>query len=322
MKTILVTGGCGFIGQHLCENLCSQGHLVYCLDNLSTGDVANTYPLVLYPNFRFIYGDTTWEKIKVRILEQMVRDGIKKIDEIYHLASPASPVHYLQHPMETIEANTIGLRNILDLAMYFKSKILFTSTSEVYGDPDRAIQCEAYNGNVNPNGDRAVYDESKRLGETFMSLYRRLYGLDTRIVRLFNTYGPGMARNDGRVIPEFIDKALKGEPLKLFGGGLQTRSFCYITDTIDGIVRVMESEDNRPINIGNPKEYYSILTLAQMIIELTKSKSEIITVPFISQNDPEIRCPSIKRANIQLLWHPKINIFDGLKYTIEYFQRN
>jgi UDP-glucuronate decarboxylase len=306
-KRILVTGGAGFIGSHLCERLLQEGHEVICVDNFYTGTKDNIKHLMNNPYFEIIRHDITFPLYV-------------EVDEIYHLACPASPVHYQNDPVFTIKTAVHGTINMLGLAKRTKAKILLASTSEVYGDPEVHPQPEEYWGNVNPIGPRACYDEGKRCAETLFFDYYRQHKVKIKIARIFNTYGPRMQINDGRVISNFIVQALKGEDITVYGDGSQTRSFCYIDDMIEGLIRLMNTPDEitGPINLGNPKET-SILELAQKIIELTGSNSKIVFKP-LPQDDPRRRCPDITKAKIILNWEPKISLEEGLKRTIEYFK--
>ena len=299
---ILVTGGAGFIGSHLVEKLVNEGNNVAVIDNFSSGSIENIKNL----NVNIVYHN---------IIDKITLSGF---DQIYHLASLASPVYYQKNPVETALSNSVGTYNLLIEAQKHKSRILFASTSEVYGNPLQHPQKEEYWGNVNSTGVRACYDESKRLGETLMMDFHREYGVETRIVRIFNTYGPRMNLNDGRVIPNFIKQALKNEPLTVYGDGKQTRSFCYISDTVEGLIKLMNSNYIGPINIGNPREI-TILELAEKIIELTDSKSEIIFKE-LPEDDPVRRCPDITKAKEILGWEPKIGLEEGLTKTIEWFK--
>jgi UDP-glucuronate decarboxylase len=313
MKTILVAGGAGFIGHHLCKQLMSEGHFVIILDNLLTGSKKN------------IIQSDQCKHVQLAVENGKYIDAMNisplRIDEIYHLASPASPVHYMAYPWSTISANTQGTYNLMSLALREGSKLLFASTSEVYGDPDRQVQKENYYGNVNTQGNRAPYDESKRMGETLIATSNRENETKFKIARIFNTYGPNMSEFDGRAIPEFICRALRGEDLDVFGDGLQNRSFCYVDDLVDGLIRLMESDETGPINLGNPEECYSILEVARKICEAIPGKHNInITNEWTTDDDPLMRCPDIKLAMEKLLWAPKIDINKGLERTIEYFK--
>ncbi len=302
---ILVTGGTGFIGNHLCRKLLQQGHYVMCLDNNFTGSMNNIKDLMKNPNFEFIRHDVT-EKI------------LLEMDQIYHLACPASPRNYQYNSIKTIKTNVLGTLNMLGLAKRTKARILLSSTSEVYGDPKVSPQPEEYFGNVNPIGVRSCYDEGKRIAETLMMEYHRNCGVDIRIARIFNTYGPKLNPNDGRVISNFITQSLSNKTITIYGNGKQTRSFCYIDDTVDGLIKLMNSNYIEPINIGNPDER-TILQLANIIIELTGSKSRIIHVEK-PQDDPSNRKPDITKAINILKWKPKINLHNGLLKTIIYFR--
>jgi UDP-glucuronate decarboxylase len=306
-KRILVTGGAGFIGSHLCERLLQEGHEVICVDNFYTGTKDNIKHLMNNPYFEIIRHDITFPLYV-------------EVDEIYHLACPASPVHYQNDPVFTIKTAVHGTINMLGLAKRTKAKILLASTSEVYGDPEVHPQPEEYWGNVNPIGPRACYDEGKRCAETLFFDYHRQHKVKIKIARIFNTYGPRMQINDGRVISNFIVQALRGEDITVYGDGSQTRSFCYIDDMVEGLIRLMNTPDEitGPINLGNPNET-PILELAQKIIELTGSNSKIVFKP-LPQDDPRRRCPDITKAKIILNWEPKISLEEGLKRTIEYFK--
>ncbi len=308
-KTILVTGGAGFIGSHLCERLLHSGHFVICLDNLFTGSERNIRHLFKNKNFQFLKRD---------IIEPFYIK--RKIDQIYNLACPASPVHYQINAIRTIKANTIGMINVLGFARKHHSRILQASTSEVYGDPLENPQKESYRGNVNTIGPRACYDEGKRVAETLMFDYRRAWGLEIKVARIFNTYGPAMAMNDGRVVSNFCVQALKGRPLTIYGKGNQTRSFCYVNDLTEGLVKLMESPAGftGPVNLGNPGEF-TIRELAGKIIRLSGSKSKIVYRP-LPQDDPRQRCPDISLAKRKLGWKPKIKLEEGLLKTIDYFR--
>jgi UDP-glucuronate decarboxylase len=306
IKTILVTGGTGFIGSHLCDALLTQGHRVLCLDNNFTGCIENIEHIRAHPRFEFIRHDVT-EPIRL------------EVDQIYHLACPASPKDYQFNSIKTIKTNILGTLNMLGLAKRTGARILLTSTSEVYGDPLVSPQNEEYWGNVNPIGVRSCYDEGKRLAETLMMEYHKNCAVDTRIARIFNTYGPRLHRNDGRVISNFIVQALANNPLTIYGDGLQTRSFCYVSDQVDGLVRLMNTEDfHLPINIGNPVEK-TMMEIAEMVLRLTGSSSTILHLP-LPQDDPMQRRPDITRARTILTWTPTIDLEDGLVRTIDYFK--
>ena len=310
MRTILVTGGAGFLGSHLCKSLLERnGNKVICLDNFFTGQIDNLRALESNPNFKIVSHDIT---------EPLIGKISEHVDEIYNLACPASPIHYQFDPIETIKANTIGVVNVLEFARVNGAKILQASTSEIYGDPEVHPQVESYRGNVNTLGPRACYDEGKRVAETLFMDYHRKYNLDIRIVRIFNTYGPNMARNDGRVVSNFIIQALKNEPITIYGDGNQTRSFCYVSDLVEGLYSTMNCEDIMPINLGNPDEF-TIKELAEKVVEMTGSTSEIVYHD-LPVDDPKQRQPNIDRANSVLNWSPKIKLDEGLKKTISYFK--
>ena len=302
---ILVTGGAGFIGSHLCERLLGEGHDVLCLDNFFTGKKANVQALCANPRFELIRHDVT-EPI------------LLEVDQIYNLACPASPIHYQYNPVKTIKTSVMGAIHMLGLAKRVKARILQASTSEVYGDPHVHPQTESYWGNVNPIGIRSCYDEGKRVAETLMMDYHRQNAVDVRIIRIFNTYGPRMALEDGRVVSNFVVQALKGEDITVFGDGQQTRSFCYVDDLVEGMVRLMNKPGiTGPVNVGNPTET-TVLEFAQRIIALTGSKSKIVNKPLPS-DDPKQRKPDISLARSLLGWEPKVPLEQGLKRTIEYF---
>jgi UDP-glucuronate decarboxylase len=307
MKTVLVTGGAGFIGSHLCDSLIKKNKVI-CVDNLFTGNNENIKHLLANDNFRFVKHD---------IIQPLFLDDVK-INQIYNLACPASPVHYQFNAIRTIKANILGTINVLGMAIKHKARILQASTSEVYGDPLEHPQKESYRGNVNCTGLRACYDEGKRCAETLMFDYHRQNKVDIRVVRIFNTYGPRMARNDGRVVSNFITQALEGKDITVYGNGKQTRSFCYVSDMIKGITAMMNNKDFiGPVNLGNPDEF-TVLELANKVIELTKSKSEI-AFNELPEDDPRKRCPNISLAKKMLTWEPKVNLEEGLQKTIEYF---
>lgn len=303
MNKILITGGAGFIGSHLCDALINDNE-IFCLDNLFTGSKQNIAHLLNHPHFNFILADVTLPVYY-------------EVDEIYHLACPASPIHYQRNPVKTIEANVIGTFNMLRLARDVKAKILLASTSEVYGDPLEHPQKEDYFGNVNPVGPRSCYDEGKRCAEALMTDFAKQYGIDIRIARIFNTYGPKMAVNDGRVVSTFIVNALRGEPLVLNGGGKITRSFMYITDLIDGLIKLMNGSYDRPVNLGNPNEL-TIFELAEIILDMTQSRSELVPNGGI-KDDPQRRRPDITLAKSMINWQPKIRLLEGLQETVKYF---
>ncbi|HBW73806.1 MAG: UDP-glucuronate decarboxylase [Candidatus Magasanikbacteria bacterium GW2011_GWA2_45_39] len=311
MRTILVTGGAGFIGSHLCEKLLEAGERVLCLDNLFTGSRENILHLENHPQFQFIEYD---------IIEPFLTDD--HIDQIYNLACPASPVHYQHNPVRTIKANTLGVINVLGLARKHNARILQASTSEVYGDPLEHPQKETYRGNVSCTGPRACYDEGKRCAEALCFDYHRMHGMEIKVVRIFNTYGPRMALRDGRVVSNFIMQALKNEPITIDGDGSQTRSFCYVDDLVNGFMQMMHTpaSEHGPINLGNPHEF-TIKELAEKIIALTGSSSTLKYTGVFREDDPMQRCPDIARAREMLEWKPDIELEEGLKKTIEYFKR-
>ena len=309
MKTALVTGGAGFLGSHLCKTLLRKGRKVICIDNFFTSSKDNIKYLRDDPNFTFILHD---------IIQPIYLDNYL-IDEIYNLACPASPIHYQKNAVRTIKANTLGVINILGLARRHNAKILQASTSEVYGDPLVHPQTEDYRGNVNPIGPRACYDEGKRVAETLFFDYHRMHDMDIKVMRIFNTYGPRMAKEDGRVVSNFILQALNNEPITVYGDGKQTRSFCYVDDLIEGMLTFMEKEDFMgPVNIGNPKEN-TIIELAEKIIELTDSDSELVFEK-LPKDDPMQRKPDITLAKEKLDWEPKVGLEEGLQKTIDYFK--
>ncbi len=303
----VITGGAGFLGSHLCDKLLTEGHKVVCIDNLITGDIANISHLLGNENFTFIKHDVT---------EYIFIEG--KVDNILHFASPASPIDYLKLPIQTLKVGSLGTHKALGLAKAKKAKFLLASTSEVYGDPLIHPQTEEYWGNVNPIGFRGVYDEAKRFAEALTMAYHRYHRVDTRIVRIFNTYGPRMRVEDGRAIPAFMSQALRGEDVTVFGDGSQTRSVCYMDDLIEGIYRLLCSNEINPVNIGNPDEV-TILQLAQEIIGITESKSKIVFQE-LPEDDPKIRQPNITRAQQILNWKPKVNRQEGLIKTLDYFR--
>jgi UDP-glucuronate decarboxylase len=303
---VLVTGGAGFLGSHLVDRLMINGDDVICLDNFYTGNRQNIIKWFDRPNFEFIRHDIT-EPIRL------------EVDQIYHLACPASPVHYQSNPIKTIKTSVLGTMNMLGLAKRVKARFFLASTSEVYGDPDVHPQREDYWGNVNPIGIRSCYDEGKRIAETLTYDYHRQHDLDVRVVRIFNTYGPRMLENDGRVVSNFIAQALTGDSLTVYGDGTQTRSFCYASDLIEGFIRLMASDYIYPVNIGNPGEY-TISQLASAVKEMINPTSEIIFKPLPS-DDPRRRRPDISKAKAILGWEPTISLEDGLKSTIDYFRR-
>ncbi|MFH1837854.1 MAG: UDP-glucuronic acid decarboxylase family protein [Candidatus Omnitrophota bacterium] len=305
---VLLTGGAGFLGSHLSEKLLDLGHSVICMDNLITGNVKN---------IRHLMGNADFEFVERDVCEHI--DVEQKIDYVLHFASLASPVDYLKYPIKTLKVGSLGTHNALGAAKKHKAKFLLASTSEVYGDPLVNPQPETYWGNVNPIGPRGCYDESKRFAEAITLAYHRKHGVDTKIVRIFNTYGERMRQRDGRVVPNFIDQALKNEPLTVYGDGSQTRSFCYVSDLVEGIIKLMMSDINEPVNIGNPEEM-SILGFAEKIKDIMKCKSNIVFED-LPINDPKIRRPDIRRAKEKLGWEPKVGLDEGLKRTIEWFKR-
>lgn len=306
-KVSVVTGGAGFLGSHLCDKLIAENHHVICIDNLITGDIANISHLIGNERFKFIKHDVT---------EYIFIEG--QVNNILHFASPASPIDYLKLPIQTLKVGSLGTHKVLGLAKAKKARILLASTSEVYGDPLIHPQKENYWGNVNPIGSRGVYDEAKRFAEALTMAYNRYHGVDTRIVRIFNTYGPRMRIEDGRAIPAFMSQALRGEDVTVFGDGSQTRSVCYVDDLIDGIYRLLCSDEINPVNIGNPDEV-TMLQLAKEILEITGSESKIVFKE-LPEDDPKVRQPDISRAKSILKWEPKVNRREGLLKTLEYFK--
>ncbi len=306
MPRILITGGAGFLGSHLCDKFIGKGYDVICMDNLITGSTDNIAHLIGNDHFRFIHQDVT---------ENMSIDG--DLDAILHFASPASPVDYLRYPIQTLKVGSLGTHKALGLAKAKQARFLLASTSEVYGDPLTHPQEESYWGNVNPVGIRGVYDEAKRFAEAMTMAYHRYHGLETRIVRIFNTYGPRMRIEDGRAIPAFMSQALRGEDLTVFGDGSQTRSVCYVDDLVEGIYRLLLSDESDPVNIGNPDEL-SMLDLANEILEISESKSKI-SYKDLPQDDPKVRQPDITRARAILKWEPSVQRREGLIKTLDYF---
>jgi dTDP-glucose 4,6-dehydratase len=304
---ILITGGAGFLGSHLCDLLLGEGHTVIAMDNLITGNVANIEHLAGRDGFLFVKHDVT----------NFIHVG-GKVDAILHFASPASPIDYLELPIQTLKVGALGTHKALGLALAKKARFLLASTSEVYGDPLIHPQTEDYWGNVNPIGPRGVYDEAKRFAEAMTMAYHRSHGVQTRIARIFNTYGPRMRLNDGRVVPNFIGQALRGEPLTVYGDGSQTRSFCYVSDLVRGIYRLLLSDEAEPVNLGNPREM-TIRQFAETINELTGNAGGIIEQP-LPEDDPRVRRPDITRAKTILDWEPRIDLHDGLSETIKYFK--
>jgi dTDP-glucose 4,6-dehydratase len=308
---VLITGGAGFLGSHLCDHFLAQGHDVIAMDNLITGKTANIEHLAGNEHFLFVKHDVT---------NYIYIEG--PLDAVLHFASPASPIDYLEMPIPTLKVGALGTHKALGLAKAKDARFLLASTSEVYGDPLVHPQTEDYWGNVNPIGPRGVYDEAKRFAEAMTMAYQRYHGVDTRIVRIFNTFGPRMRLNDGRVVPNFIAQALTGEPLTVYGDGGQTRSFCYVSDLIEGIYRLLMSDETEPVNLGNPREM-SILDFAQKIIQLTDSSSQITFVhpeDIRIKDDPKVRQPDISKARRVLNWEPKVDLEEGLRRTIEWFR--
>ena len=308
MPKALVTGGAGFLGSHLCDHLLNEGYDVICIDNLITGNMENVEHLFSNKSFTFIkYDVTNYSHVP------------GDIDFIFHFASPASPIDYLELPIQTLKVGSLGTHKALGLAKDKKATFLLASTSEVYGDPLVHPQNESYWGNVNPVGPRGVYDEAKRFAEAMTMAYHRYHGVSTRIVRIFNTYGPRMRLKDGRALPTFMTQALKGQPITVFGDGSQTRSFCYVSDLIRGIYLLATSRETDPVNIGNPHEL-SIQDFARKIVDITGSGSEIIYKP-IPEDDPKVRQPDIRKARDLLCWEPRVDLDEGLELTLEYFRK-
>lgn len=308
-KTVLITGGAGFIGSHLCDLLIEKDYRLICLDNLITGNLKNINHLLKLKNFKFIKHDVS-KHIDIK----------DKIDYVLHFASPASPVDYLNYPIQTLKVGSLGTHNALGVAKAKKAVFLLASTSEVYGDPLVHPQPESYWGNVNPVGPRGVYDEAKRFAEAITMAYHRVHKIDTKIARIFNTYGPRMRKDDGRAIPNFIEQALHNFPITVYGKGNQTRSFCYITDLIDGIYKLILSKVDTPVNMGNPTEF-SIKELANLVIKLTNTKSRVVYKP-LPLDDPHKRRPNIAKAKKLLQWQPKVALEKGLNATIKWFKEN
>lgn len=334
MKTVLITGGAGFIGSHLCDLFINKGYRVICLDNLITGSLDNISHLIDNPDFVFIRHDVSkyidlaalLEGQKEEIDALQPKSGKKKwnMDEIdlnwvLHFASPASPIDYLRYPIQTLKVGSLGTHNTLGVAKAWGSGFVLASTSEVYGDPQVHPQPESYWGNVNPVGPRGVYDEAKRFAEAITMAYHRVHKLNTKIVRIFNTYGPRMRKDDGRAVPTFIEQALKDMDLTVFGDGSQTRSFCYVSDLVDGIYRLLKSDINGPVNIGNPEEV-TIKELAEKLLSLISAKSKIVCRP-LPVDDPQRRRPDISLAREKLGWQPTVSLTEGLKNTIEWFRK-
>jgi dTDP-glucose 4,6-dehydratase len=304
---VLITGAAGFLGSHLTDRFLAEGHEVVGMDNFITGHPDNIAHLAGNPKYRFIQHDVT---------NFMYVEG--KLDGVLHFASPASPIDYLEKPIQTLKVGSLGTHKTLGLAKAKGARFLIASTSEVYGDPQVHPQPESYWGHVNPIGPRGVYDEAKRFAEAMTMAYHRYHGVDTRIVRIFNTYGPRMRPNDGRVVSNFIVQALRGQPLTIYGDGSQTRSFCFVSDLIDGIYRLFQSDWSDPVNIGNPGEF-TVRQLAERVIELTGSTSEIVSRP-LPEDDPKVRKPDITRARERLGWEPRVQLDEGLRRTIEFFR--
>ncbi len=304
---VLITGGAGFLGSHLCDYLLDKGHQIIALDDLITGNTDNIAHLAGNNSFKFIKQDVT-EYIYIK----------EELDYILHFASPASPIDYQKYPIQTLKVGSLGTHKTLGLAKEKKAKYLLASTSEIYGDPLVNPQKEDYWGNVNTIGKRGVYDEAKRFSEALTMAYHYYHKVDTRIVRIFNTYGPRMRKDDGRAVPAFLNQAIKGKPLTVFGDGSQTRSFCYVSDLVEGIYKLMKWEGNEPINLGNPNEM-TILEFARKIIELTDSKSKLV-YESLPENDPRVRRPDITRAREYLKWEPKVELEEGLKRTLDWFK--
>ena len=304
---IVVSGAAGFIGSHMCDRLLKEGHSVVALDNFLTGSPANLAHLAKHPEFRFIEQDIT---------KPFTIEG--PVDSVMNMASPASPKDYLEFPIETLDVGSIGSRNMLELALAKGSRYMVTSTSECYGDPLVHPQVETYWGNVNPVGPRSCYDESKRFAEAITMAYHRKHGVRTNIARIFNTYGPRMKLDDGRVVPAFLDQALRGLPMTVFGSGSQTRSFCYVTDLVDGLFRLSQSDERYPVNVGNPREM-TILEFAEHIRKMTGTKSKLVYKP-LPEDDPKQRKPDITKAKKLLGWEPKVPLEEGLRETVEYFR--
>ena len=305
-RTVVITGGAGFIGSHLCERFLAEGRRVICVDNFLTGSLSNLRPFLKNPRFKLIRHDVS-KPLRIP----------GAVHSIFHFASPASPPDYLKHPIKTLKVGSLGTHNALGLAKAKRAVFVMASTSEVYGDPTVHPQTESYWGNVNPIGPRGVYDEAKRFSEAITLAYHREHRVNVKIGRIFNTYGPRMRARDGRVIPNFIDQALKGEPLTVYGKGTQTRSFCYVDDLVEGFFRLHRADTTGPVNLGNPSEY-DMVDLAKTVIELTRSKSKLVYRP-LPVDDPRRRCPDIGLAKRLLKWEPRVGLRDGLRMTIRYF---
>jgi dTDP-glucose 4,6-dehydratase len=309
MPRVLITGGAGFLGSHLCDRFVKEGYEVVALDNLSTGTTDHIAHLMGNDRFLFLKHDVT---------NYIYVDG--KIDYVLHFASPASPVDFLEKPIQTLKVGSLGTHKTLGLSKEKGARFLLASTSEIYGDPKVNPQREDYWGNVNPTGQRSCYDEAKRFGEAMTMAYHSVHGLETRIARIFNTYGPRMRPNDGRVVSNFSMQALTGQPITIYGDGKQTRSFCYVSDLIEGVYRLLHSNETEPVNIGNPTEM-SVCELAVLIKQMTGSSSPIEHRELLTQDDPKVRCPDISKAKRVLQWEPKVPLRDGLAATIEYFKK-
>ena len=305
--SVMVTGGAGFLGSHLCDRLIEQGLEVLCVDNLLSGNRSNIEHLLDHGSFTFVEHD---------ICNPWPQDF--EVERIFHLASPASPPFYLEHPIETLDVGSIGTRNVLELARCHGSRVLFTSTSEIYGDPEITPQPESYRGNVSTTGPRSVYDEAKRFSEALCSAYRRTHGVNVAIARIFNTYGPRLTAGDGRVVSNFIWQSLNGDPITVYGEGKQTRSFCYVDDLINGLLALEASEEWEPTNLGNPDER-TVLEMAEVVVGLTGSSSEIVFEE-LPEDDPKQRCPDITRARRTLGWEPTVDLTKGLEMTIDWFR--
>ena len=320
----LVTGGAGFVGSHLCDRLLEKGHEVICCDNVLTGDVQNIEHLRSHPRFAFVRHDVTLPADPSILINRMAEwrgdevRAIPNLDYVFHLASPASPKHYAQYPLATLRVGALGTWNALELARATGASFLLSSTSEVYGDPEVSPQPETYWGRVNPVGPRSVYDEAKRYAEALTMAYGPYYGLEIRVARIFNTYGARMREDDGRALPNFMMQALRGEPLTVYGDGSQTRSLCYVSDTVEGLLRLMLSDETGPVNIGNPEEI-TMKELAEKIIQITETSSSILFEP-LPQDDPTRRCPDISKAAMQLNWHPQVTLREGLTKVLPYFR--
>lgn len=320
----IVTGGAGFLGSHLCDRLISEGHEVLCLDNLLTGRMGNIEHLLSHPRFAFVRHDVT-KPIDLQVIARKAPGKLwreksfsPRIDYILHLASPASPKDYTQHPIHTLKLGSLGTHHALGLAKQYGSVFLLASTSEVYGDPDVSPQTEAYWGRVNPIGPRSVYDEAKRFAEAMAMAYAREHRVRVRIARIFNTYGERMRSDDGRALPTFMTQALQDKPVTVYGDGSQTRSFCYVSDLVEGLYRLLVSDQTGPINVGNPEEI-TLRTLAQTVIEFTESRSQIVFEP-LPIDDPTRRRPDISKAKAALQWQPRVGLEDGIKRVIPYFR--